>query len=240
MISADSPGPRPGLTRLPVVFLCLCALSTPALGEDSGGSPSRLLQMFGLNGKKDDPPDSEPASGSGEGRSRVLQMLGLTRGSGRSADPKARRITDCPEIVVDGAGAELRSPPGADAASVRYQLSIGRTARECALTGDEITVKVGVEGAAMLGPAGQSGAYSGNLRIALRRKSDDQLFSEKTHRVGATIPAGAARAEFSLLVDDLSAPFISSRAAEDYEVVVSFVQGGEGVARPSRHSRNGG
>jgi hypothetical protein len=167
-------------------------------------------------------------------------LFGLVPRFGKSGDAnaKAKGVTDCPEIVVNGA--ELRSPPGADAASVHYQLSISRTARECALSGDDIQVKVGVEGAAILGPAGQSGSYSGNLRIALRRKSDDHLFSEKTLHVGATIPAGAARGDFTLLVDDLSAPFISSKAADDYEVVMSFAPSAEGPAKPARRSRRGG
>jgi hypothetical protein len=260
--------PRRARLRISLAAFCLCAFGAPALSQDFGDAPSRVLQIFGIGGKKDDsarsatPPASEPQpaaaaqpksdsppkpnpfansdSGTNEGKSRVLQTL-LRFGRPRESDPKANGITSCPEIVVDGGGAELRSPPGADATNVRYQLTIGNTARDCALVGDDIAVRVGVEGAAILGPAGQSGAYSGNLRIALRRKSDDRLFSEKTHRVGATIPAGAARADFTLLVDDLSAPFISAKAADDYEVVMSFVPGGaEGAARPARRGRNGG
>jgi hypothetical protein len=156
---------------------------------------------------------------------RVLQMFGLGRGSGDGAKP-APTLAECPEIVVDGGGAELRAPPGADASSVRYQIAITRTARECALVGDQISVKVGIIGSAVLGPVGQPGAYYGNLRVALRRKRDEQLFGAKSYRVGADIPAGAARADFTLLVEALEAPFISQKAAEDYEVIVGFTQGG--------------
>jgi len=156
---------------------------------------------------------------------RVLQMFGLGRSSADAAKP-APTLAECPEIVVDGGGADLRSPPGADASSVRYQIAISRMARECALIGDDISVKVGIQGAAVLGPAGQPGTYFGNLRVGLRRKRDEQLFGAKNYRVGATIPAGAARADFSLLVEALDAPFISQKAAEDYEVVVGFVQSG--------------
>jgi hypothetical protein len=70
------------------------------------------------------------------------------------------------------------------------------------------------------------------LRVALRRKRDEQLFGAKDYRVGADIPAGAARADFTLLVDTLEAPFISQRAAEDYEVIVGFKQSGADTATP--------
>jgi hypothetical protein len=169
---------------------------------------------------------------------RVLQMFGLGRGSGDDAKP-APTLAECPEIVVDGGGAELRAPPGADASSVRYQIAITRTARECALVGNEISVKVGIMGSAVLGPLGQAGAYYGNLRVALRRKRDEQLFGAKSYRVGADIPAGAARADFTLLVEALEAPFISQRAAEDYEVIVGFTQSGaeSAASKPEKKRR---
>ena len=98
-----------------------------------GGGPvqSRVLKMMGLTG--DDP--AENAAAAETSRQKAI----------------ASGIAECPDIVVDGSGAELRSPAGADASSVAYQLSITRTARECALAGEEISMRVGVLGAAMLG-----------------------------------------------------------------------------------------
>jgi hypothetical protein len=174
------------------------------------------------------------AEDAGSTSNRVLQMFGLGRGpadDGAKPAP-APTLAECPEIVVDGGGAELRAPPGADASSVRYQIAITRTARECALVGNEISVKVGIIGSAVLGPVGQPGAYFGNLRVALRRKRDEQLFGAKNYRVGADIPAGSARADFTLLVETLQAPFISQRAAEDYEVIVGFAQSAADSAAP--------
>ncbi len=209
-------------------------------GQDGGGqSSSKILQMLGVAGDKSEDGStinlSAPAD-SGDGRSHVLQML---MGRGRGKDGKARGIAECPDIVVDGGAAELRSPPGADAASVRYQLSLGRMARDCALHGDDITMRVGLEGSALLGPTGQSGPFFGNLRIAIRRKSDDELIGAKNYKVGANIPAGASRADFSLLVEDLSAPFISSKAGDDYEVVVGFVQSAAPEPRPAKRRSKG-
>ena len=204
--------------RLVPLLLVGCALfadATSVLAEDAAPSTStRVLQMFGLGGSK----SKEPV------------------------DNKSGALQGCPEIVVDGGGAEFRVPAGADASSVKYQIALGRTARECARKGDKLSVKVGIEGGVVLGPAGQPGAYSGNLKIALRRKRDEQLFSAKNYRVGASVPAGAARNDFTLLVEDLDAPFISVNTADDYEVVIGLTQEGAAAAekRAPRKRRGGG
>ncbi|HYA81539.1 MAG TPA: hypothetical protein VED87_11485 [Methylocystis sp.] len=225
------------LLRAAAALLCLASCAAPASAEDEGDSHSHVLRMLGITGSKDDSPeDAGATASSGEGHSKVLQWLGLSRRKGE--DAKSKNLIDCPDIVVEGGRAELRAPPDAAASDVRYQLSITRMARECALNGDEVAVRVGLQGAAVLGPAGQSGAYSGNLRVALRRKSDDKIFDEKTHHVGATIPAGASRGDFTLLVEDLSAPYISAKAADDYEVLIGFV--GDSSSPAARSKRRGG
>ncbi|HMK88044.1 MAG TPA: hypothetical protein VK446_00210 [Methylocystis sp.] len=255
MTDCEDRARRARLPRLALALLGCAAWAEPLLAQEAQDPQSRVLQMLGLGGKSKDEaaspaaPAAPPAPGGpaaitsppgDEQPSVVGRMLEMAVGRGGTrADPKSKGLANCPDVVVDGGAAELRSPAGADAASVRYQFSIADVARECALNGDAITVRVGVQGAAVLGPAGQSGSYSGDLRIALRRKSDARLFGEKTHRVSATIPAGAARGEFIVLVEDLSAPFISAKAADDYEVMVGFQGGGESAPKPSRRGRGG-
>ena len=175
----------------------------------------------------------------------VLKMLGLGRGDDAPAETARKKalasgITECPDIVVDGGGAEMRSPADADASSVAFQISITRMARECVLAGENISMRVGVLGAAMLGPAGKPGGYFGSVRVALRRKSDNRLFGEKTYRVGATIPANQSRADFTLLVEDLSAPFVNAKAAEDYEVLVGFTKGEADKGEKKRPKKKAG
>ncbi|MBY6242056.1 hypothetical protein [Methylosinus sp. Sm6] len=148
---------------------------------------------------------------------------------------------DCPEILVDSGAASLRSPPGADNAAVRYQLSLGDMARECAMQGDRIAIKVGVEGAAVLGPAGSPGAYSGALRISVRRQKDESIADSKTYRVSATIPSGATRGAFRVIADPLLVPYVGPQAADEYEILVGF-EGGvaeTGAAERRRHGRRG-
>lgn len=145
---------------------------------------------------------------------------------------------DCPVIVNEDGSHMIRSPTGADAASVHHQLSIKSTARECIVDGDHLTIRVGVEGDAMLGPVGAAGSYGGVIRVALRRIKDDSIVSSKTYRVNATIPAGAARADFRLLADPLIAPTVA-KAQEDYEILVGFTDGAAAAEAPTHRKKKG-
>lgn len=156
--------------------------------------------------------------------------------------PSGSAGVDCPEILVDAGAASLRAPPGSENTAVRYQLSLGDMARECAMQGDEIAIKVGVEGAAVLGPAGSPGAYAGSLRIAVRRQKDEAIINSKTYRVSATIASGATRGEFRVIADPLLVPYLGPQAADDYEILVGF-EGGvadKSAAAPKRRKRHAG
>jgi hypothetical protein len=152
-----------------------------------------------------------------------------------AAKPNASSL-ECPEILVETGTASLRFPAGAEAANVRHQFSIGLVARECAVEGDQIGIRVGVEGAVILGPAGQPGNYSGNLRIAVRRQKDEVILGSKNFKVGATIPSGGTRGEFRVVTDPFVVPYTSQHAADDYEILVGFSQG-SGDDKPTKASR---
>jgi hypothetical protein len=145
-------------------------------------------------------------------------------------------IADCPEVFMDNGASMTRVPPDADSANVRYQLSISATARECILDGDKLSIKVGVEGSAILGPVGAPGSYGANINIAVRRVKENDLVSSKNYRVAAAIPAGANRGDFHLIADAILVPQISPKAQNDYEIIVGFAQGGagDGVEKPMR------
>lgn len=92
----------------------------------------------------------------------------------------------CPPFDVFEGGSSIRSGEGA---SLRNQLSIGATARECIIHADGTsTVNVGVEVLALLGPAGRPGTYSAPLHIAIKR--DNKVISSRTRQVSVTVPAG--------------------------------------------------
>ena len=168
-----------------------------------------------------------------------IRVPGIFGGEQKEGEPPPAGATpDCPEIFVDSGAAMLRSPPDADGAHVRYQLSLGDTARECIIDGDRLTIRVGVEGSAVLGAAGQPGVYGANLRMAIRRQKDDTLIASKIYRVSASIAKGGTRGEFQVIADPITVPVMSPRAQDDYEILIGFTQGGDKPAVEKR--RRGG
>ncbi|MEK8094209.1 hypothetical protein WOC76_16980 [Methylocystis sp. IM3] len=163
------------------------------------------------------------------------EMLG-----GKKDAPQTPGATaDCPVIVAEDGAQMLRTPPGVEAASVHHQVSIKDIARECVVNGDQIVIRVGVEGDAMLGPAGAPGAYGGTIRVALRRTKDDSIVSTKNYRVNASIPAGGARADFRLLADPLTVP-ANGKAQEEYEILVGFTGGAaDAEEKPAARRKKG-
>ncbi|MCZ7643264.1 MAG: hypothetical protein M5U33_12040 [Pseudorhodoplanes sp.] len=103
-------------------------------------------------------------------------LFGPPAGSG---DPAAAGTPtpaepDCPGVDIRAGGATLAvNQPGAEATpmTLRYQASLRRTARECASLGATMTIKVGVEGRIVVGPAGAPGQTELPLRYSLVRKA---------------------------------------------------------------------
>jgi len=157
-----------------------------------------------------------------------LRVPGIFGGEPKEGEPpRAGATPDCPEVFIDSGAAMLRSPPDADAANVRYQLSLGETARQCVIDAEGLTIRVGIEGSAVLGAAGQPGVFGANLRVAIRRQKDDTLVASKIYRVNASIPKGGTRSEFQVIADPFTVPVMSPRAQDDYEILVGFTQGAD-------------
>ena len=75
--------------------------------------------------------------------------------------------------------------------TTRYQVSIGQTARECAALGSVMTMKVGMQGRVLLGPAGRPGQVDIPLRMAVVRKDRLQAVVSKFYRLAVAVrPAG--------------------------------------------------
>jgi len=140
--------------------------------------------------------------------------------------PTSNVTQDCPVVFIDNGASMIRMPQDADASSVRYQLSIDQTARECLIEGENVSIKLGIEGGVVLGPAGAPGAFTATISVALRRLKDYSLVSSKSYQVSASVSPGGMRGDYRLLADPISVPLVSKRAHEDYEIIVGFSQGG--------------
>jgi hypothetical protein len=137
------------------------------------------------------------------------------------APAKTQQTLDCPEVRVTSGESSLRVG-GPESTSVRHQFSVGDVARECAVAGKQLTIKVGVKGRVVLGPAGSPGSYSAPLRVGVRQQQGEKILVSKVFNVGATIAPGMTGADFIVVTEPFTVPFTTEHAADDYEVVVAF------------------
>ena len=147
----------------------------------------------------------------------------------------------CPTVEVLDGTASSRVYAGTDQsnASVRYQFSMGDVVRECSHEGGDLVLKIGVEGRALLGPAGAAGSFAAPVRIAIRREKDSKIVSSTLLRTPVTIDAGQTGAPFVLVTDPIRVPFTSVNEDSDYAIIVGFDSKGEGGAAMP-HPRRGG
>ena len=108
-----------------------------------------------------------------------------------NAGPNTPKEIDCPGVEVRNGAATLSiAAPGVEAGpmTTRYQVTIGDTARECAPLGGVMTMKVGVQGRVLLGPAGAPGQVDIPLRIAVVQEGvNPKTIVSKFARIPVTV-----------------------------------------------------
>ena len=136
---------------------------------------------------------------------------------------------DCPEVQVRTGAATLMigSKPGEGepgALDVRYQGSIIRTARECHVNAGIMTMKVGIEGRVIAGPAGGPGTVEVPLRIAVVHEGiNPKAIVSKLARIPVTVTGTVDRVTFTHVEPDVTFPLPQPLANIDsYVVYVGF------------------
>lgn len=133
---------------------------------------------------------------------------------------------DCPSVAVrQGASTLSITEPGAEAGpmTTRYQVSIGQMARDCAALGGMITMKVGVEGRVLLGPAGGPGQVDIPLRMAVVQEGPNpKTVLSKFYKLAVAIPPGQTAVPFVHVEQDLSFPTPRGGDLDSYIVYVGF------------------
>ncbi len=193
------------------------------------GGVAALLVVGGCNSSPvgSAPPTADPVS---QRLGNLLAFNSTTAPSGGASGPTGPRI-DCPIVQVEPGASSFRSASGDSAAGVRYQIAISDVARDCALQGDKIAVRVGVETNVVLGPAGSPGTYTAPLRVTIRKPLSEAVVASKTYRVGGAVSTSGP-AQYSFVADPLLIPYTGDDVAQEYEVVLAF--GGEAPAAGRR------
>jgi hypothetical protein len=149
----------------------------------------------------------------------------------KTADPNTVATDDveCPDVQVRTGAATLMigSKPGEGepaALDVRYQGSILRTARECHINAGIMTMKIGIEGRIITGPAGGPGTIDVPLRIAVVQEgiNPKTIVSKFGHEM-VTLNNAVDRATFTHVDPDISYPLPRPLGLIDsYTVYVGF------------------
>jgi hypothetical protein len=146
--------------------------------------------------------------------------------------PAAQGEIDCPQTTVRSGAATWQLPGGVSAPNVRYQASLGQIDRECAVLGETLTTKVGVEGRLLVGPKGGAGNVKVPVRIALVQEGPQpRSLWTKFYSVPVDVPAGQTQVPFSLVEDDLTVALPANKDVSKYVIYVGFDPKGES-ARP--------
>jgi len=152
-----------------------------------------------------------------------------TSGSVAAGAPAIDPNLDCPEVTVRVGAATLLigSKPGEgepNPLDVRYQGSIIRTARECHVNAGVMTMKVGIEGRVITGPAGAPGTVDVPLRIAVVHEGPNpQTVASKFAKETVTVTGSVDRQTFTHIDPNVSFPLPHPASLVDqYIVYVGF------------------
>ena len=154
------------------------------------------------------------------GSSTSLAAAPAKPGAPASAD------VECPAVEYRlGAATLAITDSGVEnpALSLRYQANFLQTARECAVRGGNLNIKVGVQGRIVVGPAGGPAQINLPLRYALVREGlEPRTIWTKLYLVPVTIPPGAPNALFVHIEEDMTAPLPPAVELEAYVIYVGF------------------
>ena len=128
--------------------------------------------------------------------------------------------------------AKTQQPTASD---LRYQLSITQLARQCALEGPEIRMRVGVQGRVIVGPAGAPNQVEVPLRYAVVREGvEPKTITSKFRRIPVALPPGTSNVMFTDIEEDLRFSMPSPTELEAYVVYIGFDEAGERNRPPAK------
>jgi hypothetical protein len=131
----------------------------------------------------------------------------------------------CPSVSIRpgastyAAGATGKPAVGNDLA---FQATITRTARSCDLNAGQISVKIGIQGRVIVGPAGAPAAVDVPLRVAVVQEGvTPKTIATKVFQTNVQI-GGETSVPFSLVGEDLVYPVPTGTAGDSYVFYIGF------------------
>jgi hypothetical protein len=189
---------------------------------------------------------SNPFGSSSDGSSMGQRFSQLFSSGSANASPNPggpNKDIDCPPVDIrQGASTFSVNAPGPDtsALSLRYQGVFGQTARECAALGATMTIKLGVQGRVILGPAGGPGQIEVPMRFALVREGPEpKTIWTKFYKIPVTLEPGQNNVPFTYVEEDMTFPTPKPDDLDAYVIYVGFDPMGLGrqAAPPKRQQK---
>jgi hypothetical protein len=136
---------------------------------------------------------------------------------------------ECPEVKVRTGASTLSAsatPGDPTATSLRYQVSIGTTARECRAgpTPGTVSLRVGMEGRVILGPEG-GGITTIDVPVrfaVVREVVDTKLITTKLEHIPVTIPPDSGNVMFTHVAEGLDFPIPRGNDLDNYVIYIGF------------------
>jgi hypothetical protein len=144
---------------------------------------------------------------------------------------------ECPPVQVRTGASTLTSsgnPAEPTALNMKYQVTIGTTARECRMgPNNMVQVKVGMQGRVILGPeGGNPGTINVPLRFAVVRETVyTKVITTQLDRVTVTMPPNDSNVLFSHVSEGMEFPMPRGGDIDYYLIYIGFDPAG---AEPER------
>jgi hypothetical protein len=199
------------MARHRVIRAAFTAVVAAAVGYGTLAAPAaaqsltdRFKSLFG--GSKSEEPAEKPAAPA-EGQ--------------KNTDPEIF----CPPVAIrSGASTYAVALPGKEAvgSDLRFQATITRTARECAINGGEITARIGIQGRVIVGPAGAPPTVQVPLRVAVVQGGvSEKTIATKAYQTTVTMSESGSE-PFTLVAEDLTFPTPLADVSDNYVFYIGF------------------
>ena len=172
--------------------------------------------------------------------SRFSELFGSkSQAVGETPPPTAPDELSCPPVSIRaGASTYAVAAPGKQPVGndVRYQATITRTARDCTLSGGQITARIGILGRVIAGPAGTPATVEIPLRVAVVQGGvQEKTIATKVYKT--TVSMDTDSVPFSLVAEDLVYPVPPGDTGDNYIFYIGFDPQALTPERPARPAR---
>lgn len=179
------------------VAVALSVAAMPAAAQSLG---DRFKSLFG-GSSETKPPAQAPAEVTGE------------------------EDLTCPPVTVRAGASTFKiGLPGKEAAGndLRYQATISKTARECSISGGQITAKIGIQGRVIAGPAGAPPSVQVPVRVAVVQAGvGEKVIATKAYQTTVAMSEDSS-VPFVLVAEDLVYPAPRGADGDSYVFYVGF------------------